>query len=302
MSDDIKAKLKAKKEGAKVQGSTTGKRGALSKPEMEYIKEHANILDVKEMSAQIGKSVETIRKFGYKANIVLKDKDGQDGDIKFVRLRKLLRSREYWTESTKMFSPDEIKIYENLWISLFSQFDEDVLPTEELQITKHIGLEISKRRFQEKFYTIEKQLQQNLKTLEEEYAKDAATKNIEAISSLTIMMDKLQNNQIALNKEINAIVDRQKDTEKALRGSRDQRIKEHIDAEKNWVNVVRILDNAEVREQVGKHIEIMKAAQMAQEYKLYDYHTFADQTLDRLILNSDSVSQDEDKKEENKNE
>lgn len=285
--ENKKEKFKATKKSGAIKGG--GKRGALSTPEMEFIKQNATILDVKQISEQIGKSVETIRKYAYKANITIKDKDGQDGDTRTIRLRKLLKSREYWSEVQKMFDPDELKMFEDLWIKLYKQFDEDVLPTEELQINKHITLEITKMGFLKKVRTIQKQVEATQKTLDEEYAKPSDQKNMDAIKTLLTMIDRLEANQLEFNKQIIAIVDKQKDTEKALKGSREQRVKEYIDAEKNWTNAVRILENAEIRDQIGKHIEIMKAAQELEQHRLYDFHTFADGTLDRLVLNSDSV-------------
>ena len=94
MTEDNKEKFKAKKKVTKIV-SGKGKRGVLSNPERDFIKQNAAILDVNQISEQIGKSVATIQKFAYKANITLKDKDGQDADVRFVRLRKLLRTREY---------------------------------------------------------------------------------------------------------------------------------------------------------------------------------------------------------------
>lgn len=268
------------------------KRGALSKAEKEFILKNSQIMTAAQLAEKIGKSEKTINRFVFKSNTVIKGEDGHTDDEKSVRLRKILRSRPYWNKLKKQFTEEEIKTFEITWINIFKQFDEDVNQTEELQVKKHISLEIFRDRHLEKSFSIEKQIEELGKKLEEEYAKGAT--NLDAIKELNHLIDRLQQNQIAVNREINSIVDKQKDTEKALKGSRDQRVKEFVDAEKNWTNVVRLLAKGEVLEQVGKHIEIMKIAQQAQRNKMYDYHNFYDRSIDRLILNSESLEQEEE--------
>lgn len=282
---------------SKDKAAGRGKRGALSNPEKDFILKNAATKSISELAAEIGKSEKTIQKFVFKSNIAAKGEDGQSDDEKSIRLRKILRSRPYWSDLKLSFGPDELKTFEETWVNIFKQFDEDVTQTEELQIKKHISLEIHRDRWMRKSYTTEQQIENCNKTLEQEYAKPADKKNLDAIKELTFLVDKLQTTQLGINKEINSIVDKQKDTEKALKGSRDQRVKEFVDAEKNWVNAVRVLQKPEVMEQVGKHIELMKIAQQAQRNKMYDYHNFYDATVDRLILNSESVDGAEEPKE-----
>lgn len=287
---------------SKDKAAGRAKRGALSKIEKEFIAKNAATMTATELADKIGKSEATIRRYVYKSNIVVKGEDGHSDDEKSIRLKKLLRSRPYWSDLKLSFGPDEIKTFEETWINIFKQFDEDVTQTEELQIKKHISLEIFRDRHLKKSFTIEKQLEELNKTLEQEYAKPADQKNLEAIKELSIMTDKLQNNQISINKEINAIVDKQKDTEKALKGSRDQRVKEFVDAEKNWVSAIRLLQKPDILEQVGKHIELMKIAQQAQRNKMYDFHNFYDKSVDRLILSSESLelAEQEEREEQEK--
>lgn len=266
-----------------------GKRGALSLTEMQFIKDNCTKMDVTNIAAHINKSIKTIRKYAYKENLPLKEK-GQDRDPRYFKLRRLLRSREYWKDIQQQFSPEELKIFENTWVKLYMQFNEDVWPTEEWQMNKHITLIILKNRYLKKMYSIEKQIDDTQRLLAEEYAKPKGDKDIGAVRDLTTLIDKLQNNQMMMNKEVKSILDSQKDTEKQLKISRDQRIKGIQDSTQNWTGILRILnDDIDIRNLVGKHIEIMRVAQEKEKLKLYDYHTFIDGSVDRLILNDRSV-------------
>lgn len=278
-----------------------GKRGALSLTEMQFIKDNCTKMDVTNLASHINKSVKTVRKYAYKENLPIKEK-GQDRDPRYFKLRRLLRSREYWKDIQQQFSPEELKIFENTWVKLYMQFNEDVWPTEEWQMNKHITLIILKNRYLKKMYSIEKQIDDTQRLLTEEYAKPKGDKDIGAVRDLTTLIDKLQNNQMMMNKEVKSILDSQKDTEKQLKISRDQRIRGIQDSTQNWTGILRILnDDIDIRNLVGKHIEIMRVAQEKEKLKLYDYHTFIDNSVDRLILNDKSVDFyiDEEKRKAN---
>jgi len=279
---------------SKDKAAGKAKRGALSSGEMQFIKDNCKILDIDEISKKIGKSISTIRKYAYKANLPIKENGKELDSDRFLKTRKILRSRQYYKDMKNQFSDEEIKAFEELWVKIYLQFDGDILTTEDLQVKKHITLDILKDRFLKKGFLIEKQIENAQKSLDEEYSKPKGTKNLTAIKDLTSVIDKLQRTGIDINKEINSIVDKIKDTEKALKGSREQRVKEFVDAEKNWTNTLRLLENPEIREQVGKHIELMRAAQDKQRDKLYDWHTFANGQIDRVILNADSVILEEE--------
>lgn len=266
-----------------------GKRGALSLEEMQFIKDNCSQMDALSIAKHINKSIKTVRKYAYKENLPLKEK-GQEKDPRYFKLRRILRSREYWKDIQQQFSPEELRIFENTWVKLYMQFNEDVWPTEEWQMNKHITLMILKNRYLKKMYVIERQIDDTQKLLNEEYAKPKGQKDIGAVRDLTSLIDKLQNNQMMLGKEVKSVLDSQKDTEKQLKISRDQRIKGIQDSTQNWTGILRILnDDIEVRNLVGRHIEIMRAAQEKEKLRLYDYHTFIDGSLDRLILTDDSV-------------
>lgn len=283
---------------SKDKAAGRGKRGCLSTAEMDFIQENAETMDVTDISKSIGKSITTIRKYAYKENLQIREK-GEN--TRFYKIRRFLRSRQYWKDIQKQFSSDEIKVFENTWISLYMQFDEDVMPMEELQMNKHITLIILRNRYLQKMFNFERRALSMQKLLEEEYNKSIENRDLDEIKKLENILDKCQLNQLELNKQINTLLDKQKETEKQLKISRDQRIKGVLDSTQNWTSVLRLLnDSVEIRDQVGRHIEIMRAAQENEKFRLFSYHSFIDKSTDRIILNKESVDfKLEDNKEDN---
>lgn len=277
---------------SKDKANNRDKRGALSNAEKAFIKDNAQVLTIQQISDKINKSLKSIERYAYKNNIALKSADGDD---RILRLRQALKNRQYYKDLKLQFSIDELSDFEQKWVEIMIQFDEDVLPLEEMQVCKHITLDIIKNRFLKKTYSIELQIDQTQKMIDIE--NNSGAPNIQMVGKLTTIIDKLQNKQLAINKEISTVVDKIKDTEKALKGSRDQRVKEFVDAEKNWVNTIRLLDKIEVREQLGKHIELHRLAQIKEMDRLYSLHTFANKTVDKLVLNSESVELGEEENE-----
>lgn len=287
MIEDIEPKKLDSKGPSKDKAAGRGKRGCLSAAEMDFIKENSETMDVATISKHIGKSADTIRKYAYKENLQIREK-GEN--TRFYKIRRLLRSRQYWKDIQKQFSPEEIKVFENTWISLYMQFDEDVMPMEELQMNKHITLIILRNRYLQKMFNFEKRALIMQKLLEEEYSKSVEARDLSEIQKLENILDKCQLNQLELNKQINTLLDKQKETEKQLKISRDQRIKGVLDSTQNWTSVLRLLnDSVEIRDQVGRHIEIMRAAQENEKFRLFLYHQFIDKSTDRIVLNQESV-------------
>ena len=275
-----------------------GKRGPLSTPEMEYIKKNIELQSVEEIAAAIGKTVHTVRKFVYRKNLVSKETIANVPDAhRRIKIKDKLRSREYWSEIKKQFTPEEIVVFEDYFVSLYIQFDEDCLPSEELQIKKFITLEILKDRMLKQDYLNAKEIEKLRVFLDAEYALPPELKNSDNVRTFSNTIEKLQTNQLTFLEEYRAITQEQKFVEKSLKMSRDDRIKNIQDATQNWTSILKLLseDNS-VRDKVGKHIELMRIAKDQSKKTLSDFHTFIDNSLDRPLLNHETVENDENNK------
>ena len=268
-----------------------GKRGVLSTGEMAYIKKNVAIKTINEIAISLSKSELTIRKYIFKKNLVTKETlENVPDAYRRAKIKTMLRNREYWPEIKQQFNLDELKMYEEHFVNLYLQFDEDVLASEELQIKKYITLEILKDRMLKQEYSNSHQVERTRKMLDVEYALPPEQKNIEGIRSLTNTLEKLQSNQLTFLKEYRDITEEQKYAEKSLKISRDDRIKNIQDATQNWTSILRLLnENSVIRNKVGKHIEIMKIAALKQEQELFNLHKYVNGDVDYPILNVESI-------------
>lgn len=268
-----------------------GKRGALSTSERDYIEKWASTKDIKQISKDIGKGVPTIRKYAYDKNLVLKD-DAATSETAFreKEARAILRSREYWNELKQQFTDSELREFEQLWAKLWLQFSGDVLASEELQMKKYITLEIMKDRFGKQAFDCIRDAEKLRKTINEEYAKPV--KNLDGIKQLNLALENHQRHHLEFAKQQRETMGEQKDVEKSLRVSRDDRIKSILDATQNWTSIIRLLnENAQVRDEVGRQLEVMRAAKENSFSLLSDFHTFIDGGVDKPILSHDTIGE-----------
>ena len=93
------------------------KRGALSTPEMNFIKQNCFDLSIEEIAKKLGRTERPIKKFIEKEN--LKARGLSDAE----HLLATLRAKFYYQEFKKQFSDEEIVFFENNWIDFFKQFD-----------------------------------------------------------------------------------------------------------------------------------------------------------------------------------
>lgn len=273
-----------------------GKRGALSTAEMQYIDSWADKKSLEDISTEIGKSIKTIRKYAYAKNLVVKeDAKFNTGDIyKEKRARDILRHRAYFPELKMQFTPEELKQFEDLWIKMYVQFNEDIQTTEDLQMKKYITLEIMKDRFGKQVLNCLLEIEKLQKQIDEEYALGTSRNKME-IRELSTLLERHQAQQIQLAKNQRETMSEQKDVESKLKASRDQRVKGHLDANENFMSALRLIhENPEVRDNIGRHIEIMRLAQEKEKEKLFSLHTYLDKSVDRLILNKDSIGENND--------
>lgn len=268
-----------------------GKRGVLSLVERKFIEENISFKTIQEISKEIGKSEKTVRKYVFAKNLVSKEETEKVPNAhRKARVKDILRSREYWPEIKRQFDSLELSMFEEHFVNLYLQFDEDVLASEELQIKKYVTLEILKDRMLKLDFSNSQQIEQIKKMLDEEYSLPSDQKNPETVKMLNNNIERLQANQLTFLKEYREMTEEQKYAEKALKISRDDRIKNIQDATQNWTSVVRTLsENQIMRDKVGRHIEIMNIAAEQQKNKLFGFHKYINGAVDKPILSKESI-------------
>ena len=89
------------------------------------------------------------------------------------------------------------------------------------------------------------------------------------------------------------LIDKSNKIKNALQQTRAQRTENLDKAEVNYKSFLKILQEKEHRERAAREQEIMLAAQRKEEKKLSELYEFADGVIDRVILSSETVGEED---------
>lgn len=267
------------------------KRGQLGLDEEKFIRDNFNSLSLDDIANHLNRSLAPIQRY-IEENRLAGDPADQN-DEKILRLK--LRSKNFWTEIKRQFDEDsgELEYFESLWINLIKQFREDVLPAEELQIKQFITIDILINRSMKERKRHITETEKLQKEVDKEYAKSDAERDIPKLANLETQLSFARNSIANYTNEYTKLLNEQQKISKDLKATREQRIKRVEDGKSSWVGLIRMLEDEEIRERQGREMEIINLATEKVKSKLYDYHNYADNTIDSPFLTPESITQKE---------
>ena len=260
------------------------RKGRLSKSETRFIAENAEALSVEAIADQLNRDPKSIESF-----IKRKLKLGlsQEEEVAYS-----LEDRPYWKELGQQFTTDELELFQYHWIRIISQFKDDVLPTEELQVVDAIKLEMLMNR----------SLKQNKDNIDQINAFEALSKeersvdpdqqdrdyilNLERqIASLRAAQESLDRNYRDLQIKKNAML-------KEMKGTREQRIKRLEDSRETFTGwIAHLMRNPDLIQEYGMEMEKMRLAMEEERKRLKKFHQYEDGTIDQPFLTSDTIEE-----------
>jgi len=123
------------------------KKGRISKEEENFIRENID-LDCNQLAIELDRDPDSILGF-IKKKVAKGDLPApswlggrQDEEKAYYDLTR----RPYWSELKLQFTEGELKLFQYHWARIISQFKDDVIPTEELQVVDLIKLELLMNR------------------------------------------------------------------------------------------------------------------------------------------------------------
>lgn len=261
----------------------THKRGALSTKEMNYIRDNCRHMSGDEIAKVLNRHAGPILRYIEKEN--LRGRDLSEAEY----LIQELRHRYYYKELARQFSDTEIKFFENQWIDFFSQFQEDVTHTEEMQIIEVIRTEILiNRSMRDRQKNME-----NIKLVEElveaERQKPPGAMDPQLISTLLQQLGSLIGAKSAYINEHEKLLAKKERYLKDLKGTREQRKKVADDAKTNFVTWLRQLDTMEAKSREGFEMEVHALAADKERKRLGELHEYQDGEVDQPLLNSQNL-------------
>lgn len=241
-----------------------------------------------ELAATLDRTVETIKD-------VAENKLGLniDGKSKILyNAKRDVENREYWKQLEGQFTEEELRLFVYHWGLIYDQFREDITHTEELQIVELIKLMIMGDRNLSAQKDLADQIRAIKTTIENERSKDNPDNTV--ILSLERQIAGFYQANGLLTKEYHELVDEKNNIMKALKGTREGRLKNMEDSKESIVVWFRnAIDNRELRIRMGLSMEKMRLAMEAERERLGANYTYANGEIDRPFLCPDIVLKEE---------
>tara|TARA_R110000744_G_scaffold103031_5_gene197735 strand:+ start:112 stop:906 length:795 start_codon:yes stop_codon:yes gene_type:complete len=263
------------------------KKGRFSKTEQEFIKKNHKELSNQEIATHLDRDPDSIKSY---VDSKLGSTIFQEKEIKALHD---LQARPFWKELTQQFSKDELDLLLYHWSRIITQFRDDVLPTEELQIIDAIKLEILMNRALSGQQTNMKNVNMYEDLVTDEKQKSLEIQDKDYIYSLERQVAVCRAAQESLTREYKDLQTKKSSMLKDLKATREQRVKRLEDSKQTFVGWVRnLMSNHEVRHQLGVEMEKMRLAANAEAERLTEYHKYEDGQVDQPFLTPDSIKDD----------
>jgi hypothetical protein len=258
-------------------------RKKLNNRDREYIQKYYNDAAPADIAAQLGVPVDVVQDY---IHLELSKKDD-------VVYSPELRSLPEWKYLQRQFLPDELDLFEQSYAKLMQQFDnEGILATEQKQIFQVIELEI----FMHRNKCNRRRSAEDIQRLEDMIDAECSDKrpkeiNSELVAALQSQLEAARSSGNHASREYNDLSEKHSRLLKDLKGVREQRIKQLADSKVNFLGLLKQLEEDDFRARQIRDMEIMKAALAQESARLSALHEYADGTVDRPLINSETVGQ-----------
>lgn len=197
-----------------------------------------------------------------------------------------------WKILKSQFSKKELNFFFKRYNEITSQFKE-VTATEKIQIIDVISFIILKNRVlavmkQNKFDIV--RLNKQIKDFYIKHqGEDLTDAQLEYIAKLEEILAGAKASQSAKVAEIQKLSLEERALLKDLKATRDQRLEKVEAASKDFMGLIKALEEREFREQEGRQLELVKKATENEAQKLRDEIQYSDGEFDSPILDSKTV-------------
>ena len=263
------------------------KKGRFTKTEQEFIRNNHREMSNLEIATHLDRDPISIQSY-------IKEKIGNNTlDDREIEALHDLQSRPFWKDLEKQFSEEELQSLLYHWSRIITQFRDDVLPTEELQIIDAIKLEILMNRALIGQQTNMRSIGEYEELVTVEKSKSLEVQDKDYIYNLERQIAVCRAAQDSLTREYKDLQTKKASMLKDLKATREQRIKRLEDSKQTFIGWVRnLMSNPETRQQLGTDMEKMRLAMEAEKKRLSEYHKYEDGNIDQPFLTPDTVKDD----------
>jgi hypothetical protein len=274
------------------------KRGRWSKIELKIITEQAGKIPVEEIAASLSRDVETVKNW-IRENLAIDVSGDEPVPLTEHEIRNELKSTPDWEELKEQFVEKELQLFEYKYGKMMAQFKPygDVLPTEETQIFLLIKLEIlMNRNLKGRARALQdiERLEKEIGKIYEEYsARTGKSMDDQVRDRLTNLENQLISSKDAEGSKTREYVDfsaKHSTLMREMKATRDQRISRIENAKGSFLDLLKSLENDEIRKREGEDMEIMKLAVDVERNRLSSSHQYVDDSIDTPLLTPEVIN------------
>jgi hypothetical protein len=272
----------------------TMKKGRISKEEERYIKSNID-KGYKAISKEIKRDPESLLNFIRKkvAEGDMNRPSWMDSENPEEEAKYGLTVRPYWAELQKQFTEDELKLFQYHWARIISQFKDDVIPTEEMQVVDLIKLELLMNRSLQSTKQNVQQVSDAEAEIEKQKQLSIEHQDVERIMGLERLVATLRASMESLNKDYRDLQTKKNSMLKEMKATREQRVKRLEDSKHNFSSWLAYLaTNPEMTKQYGAMMEKMRLSMEKERERLSEFHKYNDELVDQPFLTPDTVKDD----------
>ena len=263
------------------------KKGRFTKTEQEFIKNNHREMSTLDMAAHLDRDPVSVESY-------VKDKIGNATlDDREIEALHDLQNRPFWKDLQKQFTEEELQSLLYHWSRIITQFRDDVLPTEELQIIDAIKLEILMNRALIGQQSNMKNISDYEELITVEKSKSLEIQDKDYIYNLERQIAVCRAAQDSLTRDYKDLQTKKAAMLKDLKATREQRIKRLEDSNQTFIGWVRnLMSTPDTRREIGIEMEKMRLAMNKEAERLSEYHKYEDGLIDQPFLTPDSVKDD----------
>jgi len=265
------------------------KTGRLSKEEWDYIANNAKVLTAEEIANQLNRDIAPITLHIKKLGFSPDKRSAYE-----VQAEYNLKDKPQWRELKLQFTEKELDLLLFHWKAVIAQFRKDVLPTEEMQILDMVKLEVLMNRALSEQYETLVLIKKYNEMIEAEEDKEIEDRDQALLMTLRRDVASLRAAKQALDASYKELGKSKNDMFKNLKATREQRIQKLEGSKTTMAAMIAgLLSDPEFFEETGLYMERMRIAMEEERKRLGDYHKYDDNTLDKPLLNCDTVGEDD---------
>ena len=264
------------------------KKGRFTKTEQEFMRNNHREMSVLELATHLDRDPTSVESY-------VKEKIGNTTlDDREIEALHDLQNRPFWKDLQKQFSEEELQSLLYHWSRIITQFRDDVLPTEELQIIDAIKLEILMNRALIGQQTNMRNISHYEEMVTVEKNKSLEIQDKDYIYNLERQIAVSRAAQESLTREYKDLQTKKASMLKDLKATREQRIKRLEDSKQTFIGWVRnLMSNPDTRRELGIEMENMRLVMKEEEKILSNYHQYEDGGVDQPFLTPDTVKDDQ---------